>query len=388
MSYYKGQHPSLEGPNPDQERQKVIVRTSAVGIAGNLALSAAKIVIGLASNSIAILLDAVNNLRDALSSVITIIRMQLASKGPDRAHPYGYGRIEYLSTIIIGLAILIAGAVSAREAVLRIIEPEPTAYDAASLAVIGVMVVGKIALAWYFKRKGTETASDALLASATEARMDSLISASTLATALIYLATGMAFEAWLAALISLAIVKAGFDVLREAISKVLGQRVSGELSRAIKETVRPVDGVRGAYDLVLNDYGPQRLWGSVHVEIDGATTADRIDALSREIEKAVYCKHRVILHTVGIYSSNAQDEADPAIDRIRADIERIVRAYDEVIEMHGLFVSRATKTISFDIIVSCESSDCEGVYRAVVREASKRYPEYGFEVALDPDVSD
>ena len=99
MSYYKGQHPSLEGPNPDQERQEVIVRTSAVGIAGNLALSAAKIVIGLASNSIAILLDAVNNLRDALSSVITIIRMQLASKGPDRAHPYGYGRIE-----IAGLA--------------------------------------------------------------------------------------------------------------------------------------------------------------------------------------------------------------------------------------------------------------------------------------------
>ena len=111
-----------------------------------------------------------------------------------------------------------------------------------SLAVIGVMVVGKIALAWYFKRKGTETASDALLASATEARMDSLISASTLTTALIYLTTGMAFEAWLAALISLAIVKAGFDVLREAISKVLGQRVSGELPRAIKETVRPVDG--------------------------------------------------------------------------------------------------------------------------------------------------
>lgn len=388
MSYYKGQHPSLEDPSPDQERHVVIVRTSAVGIAGNLALSAVKIAIGLASNSIAILLDAVNNLRDALSSVITIIGMKLASKGPDRAHPYGYGRIEYLSTIIIGLAILLAGAVSAREAVGRIIEPEPAEYDGASLVVIGVMVIGKIALAWYFKRRGTETASDALLASATEARMDSLISASTLAAALVYLATGVAFEAWLGALISFAIVKAGFDVLREAISKVLGQRVSGELSRAIKETVRSVEGVRGAYDLVLNDYGPQRLWGSVHVEVDGATTADRIDALSREIEKAVYQKHRVILHTVGVYSSNAQDEADPAVERIRADIEQIVRAHDEVIEMHGLFVSRATKTISFDIIVSCEARDREGVYRAIVREACKRYPEYGFEVALDPDVSD
>jgi cation diffusion facilitator family transporter len=265
-------------------RDAVIVKTSIVGIVGNVLLAAFKAVIGVATNSVAITLDAVNNLSDALSSIITIVSTHLAHLSPNRKHPYGYGRVEYLATFIIAVLVMFAGFESLQQSIERIVQPEMPSYDVISLVIVGVAVVVKIVLGRYFVLKGKSVESSSLIASGTDASMDSVISASTLLAALIFVFTGVSLEAWLGAVISVVIVKAGVDIIRDAISKLLGERVSSELADKVRKIVCSVGGVHGAYDLLVTDFGPERLVGSVHVEVNEDVSAGEFDAITRTIQ--------------------------------------------------------------------------------------------------------
>lgn len=366
-------------------RARGIVRTSVVGIVANVLLAGFKAAVGFLSSSIAIVLDAVNNLSDAASSLITIVGTKLAGKDPDRDHPYGYGRIEYLTTIVIAALVLWAGFTSLSESVQRIFDPEVPNYSPVSLVIVAVAVVAKLVLGRYVKSQGVKLGSDSLVASGTDATMDAVISASTLVAALIFVFSGVSLEAWLGAVISVVIIKAGFDILREALGKILGERVDADLSKQVKATVAGIDGVLGAYDLVLNDYGPDRLTGSVHVEVDQGATASEIDAMTRRIQREVMDAHGVVLHTVGVYSTNVGDEAASAM---RSQVERIARAHDHVIETHGFYVDEAAGRASFDVIVDFEDPDRMGTYRAIVEEVERAFPAYAWRVTLDVDVSD
>ena len=169
----------------NEERSKVIVRTSIIGIIANVFLAAVKAVIGLAANSIAIVLDAVNNLSDALSSVITIIGAKIAGKKPDRKHPLGHGRVEYLSAMIVAAIVLYAGITSLIESVKKIIHPVTPDYSPVSLVIIAIAVVVKIVLGRYVKAQGEKVGSGSLIASGADAQFDAILSASVLASALI-----------------------------------------------------------------------------------------------------------------------------------------------------------------------------------------------------------
>ena len=244
-------------------REKTIVRTSIIGIVANVFLAAFKAVIGLAANSIAIVLDAVNNISDAGSSLITIIGTKLAGREPDKKHPFGYGRIEYLSAMIISVIVLYAGVTSFTESVKQIIHPETPDYSTLSLIIVGVAVVVKIVLGRYVKSIGKKVNSDSLVNSGEDATLDSVISASTLVAAAIFLIFGISLEAWLGAVISLVIIKSGVEMLKDTISQILGEKNDPELAREIKKTVTSFPGVHGAYDLVLNNYGPDAWNGSI-----------------------------------------------------------------------------------------------------------------------------
>lgn len=366
-------------------RDGQIVRTSVVGIVANILLAAFKAAVGLLSNSIAIVLDAVNNLSDAASSVITIVGTKLAGKRADRRHPYGYGRIEYLTTIIIAVIVLWAGITSLQESVQRITSPETPSYDVISLVIVAVGVGAKILLGLFTKRRGERLSSGSLVASGTDALTDSVLSAATLVAALVFVFTGVSLEAWLGAVISLVIVKAGIDMLREVLSKIIGERVEPETTKAIKRTVDSVEGVRGAYDLMLEDYGPDRLWGSIHVEVPDDMTAAQIDKVTREIQRKVYTEDDVLIHTVGIYSSNTQD--DTAAE-MRAYVLDLAEANEYVMELHGFYVDEATKHVSFDLVVSFDAPDRRAVVDRISEIVERRYPDYTFQVALDSDISD
>ena len=367
------------------ERTRQIVKVSVVGIVTNALLTAFKVFVGLVSNSIAIVLDAVNNLSDALSSIITIVGTKLANKAPNRNHPYGYGRVEYLTTVVIAVIVLTAGGTSLKESIEQIIQPQTPEYSTLSLIIVGVAVVVKVLLGTYFKKRGTSLDSDSLVASGQDALMDSVISVSTLVAALVFVFFGISLEAWLGVIISLFIVKAGFEIIKESTAKLLGERIGGDLSKDIKSTIQAIDGVHGAFDLILNDYGPHRLWGSVHVEVDDTFTAAQIDAMTRQIQNAVLTKHQVILHTVGIYSVNT----DEASSKLRSEVySAVTQKHSEVLEIHGFYLNPNKHEIQMDLVISFDAGDRKQLQQTIVDELTAQFPEYHFAIIVDSDISD
>ena len=369
----------------NENREKIIVRTSIIGILVNILLAAFKAVVGMLSHSIAVVMDAVNNLSDAMSSVITILGTKLAGKEPDKKHPLGYGRIEYLSAMIISVIVLYAGVSSLVESVKKILHPETPDYSATALLIIAVAVVAKIILGKFVKKKGTQVKSDSLVASGSDALNDSIISASTLAAAAIYLLFHISLEAWLGAFISAVIVKSGIDMLRDTVSEILGERVDTEVAQAVRDTICQTEGVRGAYDLIINNYGPNRQIGSVHIEVPDTMTVGELDNIEREVSKNVFQKHHIILTGISVYSMNV---ADKEAARVETGVRKILEEYPDVMQMHGFFLDDTERTMKFDIIISYDAQDRNQLYKEIVKKVQAAYPEYTPQVQLDFDISD
>ena len=366
-------------------REKTIVKTSIIGIIANVFLAGFKAVIGLLTNSIAIVLDAVNNISDAGSSLITIIGTKLAGREPDKKHPFGYGRIEYLSAMIISVIVLYAGITSFVESVKQIIHPETPEYNTVSLIIVAVAVVVKILLGRYVKAVGKKVTSDSLINSGEDATLDSVISASTLVAAGIFLIFGLSLEAWLGALISLVIIKSGIEMLKDTISQILGEKNDPELAKNIKKTVIGFPEVQGAYDLVLNNYGPDTWNGSIHIEVPDTYSADQLDLLIRNIQMAVYKQHQVILTAIGVYSVNTKDEEVIAMHR---KVREIVFSHPHVKQMHGFYLIKDKKALRFDLVISFDAEDRRAVYAAAVSDVQKAFPGYTLQTTMDTDFAE
>ena len=374
-----------QNPANGQTREKTIIKTSLIGIIANVFLAAFKAVVGLMSNSIAIVLDAVNNISDAGSSLITIVGTKLAGKEPDKKHPFGYGRIEYLSAMIISVIVLYAGITSFVESVKQIIHPETPDYNAASLIIVAVAVVVKILLGRYVKGVGEKVHSDSLINSGEDATLDAVISASTLVAAGIFLIFHVSLEAWLGAIISLVIIKSGVQMLRDTVSQILGERNDTELARSIYATVMSFPNVQGAYDLVLNNYGPDTWNGSIHIEVPDTYSASQLDQLIREITMKVLSDHHVLLTAIGVYSVNTQDEE---VIRTREQVRKIVFAHEHVLQMHGFYLLKEQKAMRFDIVISFDAKDRREVYANVIADVRKAFPDYELQVAMDTDFTE
>ncbi len=369
----------------EESREKTIIRTSIIGIVANVFLAGFKAVVGLMTHSIAIVLDAVNNISDAGSSLITIVGTKLAGKEPDKKHPFGYGRIEYLSAMIISVIVLYAGITSFVESVKQIVHPETPDYNAVSLVIVAVAVVVKILLGRYVKKTGVKVNSDSLINSGEDATLDSVISASTLVAAVIFLIFHVSLEAWLGAIISVVIIKSGIEMLRDTISQILGERNDAELARSIKKTVTGFPDVRGAYDLVLNNYGPDSWNGSIHIEVPDTYSADQLDRLIRNIQTTVYKQHNVILTAIGVYSVNTKDEE---VIETQKKVSEIVFSHQYVRQMHGFYMTKDPKTLRFDVVISFDAKDRRAVFSEVVADVQKTFPDYQLQAAMDTDFSE
>ena len=369
----------------EESREKIIIRTSIIGIIANVFLAAFKAVVGLVTHSIAIVLDAVNNISDAGSSLITIIGTKLAGRDPDKKHPFGYGRIEYMSAMIISVIVLYAGITSFVESVKQIIHPETPEYTPASLIIVAVAVVVKILLGRYVKSVGEKVNSDSLINSGEDATLDSIISASTLAAAVIFMVFHISLEAWLGAIISIIIIKSGIEMLRDTISQLLGERNDPDLAKEIKKTVTSFPEVRGAYDLVLNNYGPDTWNGSIHIEVPDTFTADQLDQLLRNIQMTVYKEHNVILTAIGVYSVNTRD---PEVIETQKKLKEIVFAHKYVTQMHGFYLMKEEKALRFDLVVSFDAEDRHAVFEETLADVQKAFPGYKLIAAMDTDFSE
>ena len=378
--------------NETENRQKVIVRTSIIGIAANIVLSAFKAFVGFATNSIAVTLDAVNNLSDALSSVITIVGAKLSNKLPDKKHPLGYGRIEYLSAMVVAAIVLYAGGTSAVESVKKIIHPEAADYSTVSLVIIASAVVVKLVLGKFVKRQGERVNSGALVASGADALFDAILSLSVLASAIVFILTGISLEAYVGLVISGFIIKSGIGMLIETLDDILGKRADGDLVKKIKALLTEEPQVRGAYDVILNNYaydvilnnyGPDKFLGSVHLELPDTMTVEEVDVLTRRVQARVLKETGVILTGVGVYSHNTKnDEAA----KIRSNVLKLVKEHPWALQLHGFYVNLEDRTMRFDVVMNFEINPQEGL-DILHKEISEAYPDYDLHIAADIDAS-
>lgn len=368
--------------NEQNIREKAIVRTSIIGILANIFLAGFKAVVGLTANSIAVILDAVNNLSDAASSVITIVGTKLGAKQPDKKHPLGYGRIEYLSSMIIAAIVLYAGITSLTESVKKIITPETADYSVLSLVIISVAVVVKIILGLYVKKQGKKHNSGALSASGSDALFDAVLSASVLASAVVYLIWGVSLEAYVGAVISVFIIKAGIEMMIETVNDILGKRSDKEEVSRIKKLICKEPEVRGAYDLLIFNYGPNKNYASVHLELPDTMTVDEVDALTRRVQAKVYLETGVVLTGVGVYSYNTSNDE---IGKMRNTVQKAVLSHDWALQLHGFYVDTVNKTMRFDTVVSFDIEKTEAV-RILTEEIQALYPDYSLMIVPDIDA--
>ena len=366
-------------------RIKSIFRASIVAIIVNVSIGIFKLMVGFITKSIAITMDAINNFTDAGSSFITMLSTGLASKDADKKHPFGYGRTEYLGTLLIAVLILYAGVTAFVEAVKSIINPETAEYSAVTLAIVIVAIFAKVALTIYITRVGKKVNSDSLIAAGKESTGDIAISIATVAAAFIYIITDLSVEAYLAAGIALFIIKAGVDVLIETVSKLLGTGADASIVVDIKKAIAEYDEVAGAYDLVLHNYGPDAYLGSVHIEVEDTMPISRLDALTREIQEDIVKRFGVYLSAIGVYSVNTKDAATIAI---REDVKTIVMATEYVKQSHGFYLDTDKKTMRFDIVVSFAAGDRRIVYQEVVKKIKNKYPDYSVIVGMDLDYNE
>lgn len=364
-------------------REKMIIRTSIIGIFANLFLAAFKAAVGLLSHSIAIVLDAVNNLSDALSSVITIVGTKLAGKRPDKKHPLGYGRIEYLSAMVVAAIVLYAGITAGVESVRKLFEPETPDYSIVTLIVVGAAVVVKLVLGRYVKSVGECVHSSALIASGSDASFDAVLSVATLACAILYLLVGVQLEAVVGVVISLVIIKAGVEMLAETLDDILGKRMEPEFLSEIRKTIHEDPDVQGVFDLILHSYGPDRIIGSVHVEVQDTMDAESIDQMERRIADQVFLKHGVLLTGIGIYAYNTKNDA---VKEMRTAVTRIVMEHGNVLQMHGFYADTEKKTAAFDIIIDYGYEDRDDLYAHITQDIREAYPDWTFRITMDIDV--
>ena len=368
-----------------EARNKKIIKTSIIGIIANFILVIFKVAVGFLSGSIAIILDAVNNLSDTLSSIVTIAGVKFANRAPDKNHPLGHGRFEYLGAAIIATVISYIGFTAIFESIGKIINPNEVNYTFITFLVVSVSVIIKILIGRYYKKIAKQVDSDSLKNSGFDAMMDALISAATIVAGFIYVIWGISIEAYLATLISVFIIYSGFRMLRESFSVILGERVDSDLSRRIKQAICEIDGVYGAYDLLIHDYGTGRSYASVNIDVLDTLSVVEVDDISREVRRLVGQRFRIYVSSVGIFPINTKDKHTV---EVRNNIKAMMLMNDHIRQIHGFRIDEKAKEITFDVVIDFSVEDQNALRRRIIKELKRVYPDYHFVISIDLDFSD
>lgn len=365
-------------------RFKDIIVTSVIGIIVNVLLGVIKIIVGTVANSVAVISDAINNFGDSLSSLVTIIAMAISGRGATRKHPFGFGRIEYFSSMLISVLILVTGGEFLIESVKKILHPEATAYTPVTLVLLIVAIVAKILLGLYTKRSGTKLNSPNLIASGQDALSDAIITGVTLLAAVVSLIwPGLHIDGWVGAVVSIFVIKAGLEILLDVISKLLGERPSIELADKIMEEILNTDGVHGAYDLILHNYGPNVFIGDVNIELEDTMTIEEAYVITKPLNVKLLREYGVFMY-FGFYSINT---TDPEIVAMREFLYSHARCMKDILQIHAFYVNKERKFMSFDVVFDFDCKDQYAVEQELRRILKEQYPDYRVEMLPDKDYT-
>lgn len=335
------------------ERTGIINRTAILGIVVNVLIAGVKIAAGLLASSVAIVSEGVNNAADALTSVLTMVGTRLAGRHPDAKHPFGYGRIEYLTGLVVAVVIIVSGVQMLIESVKLIFRPEELSISYVSLTIVAVSAVVKFFLGLYTIARGRVAKSDALVGVGLECRGDSYISIITIGVAVVFLLTGVSLDAYAGVVMSAIILKAGVEVLLKIVSELIGRPGEKELATKIYQLVRATPGVVGAADMMLHNYGPNAWSGSVNVEIDHAKSVGEVYAMLHELQLGIMHEEHVTM-VFGVY---AVDDDHVETRRIRRTILEYVKAHEHVKSFHAVYLEPGTNRLYCDLVVDYELAD-------------------------------
>jgi len=349
-----------------------------VGIALNILLFAGKLLAGILSDSIAITADAFNNLSDAGSSVVTLLGFHLAGQKPDQEHPFGHGRMEYLSGLAVSILILLMGIELGKSSIEKIFHPEPVTFNLLALLILLASIFAKLYMFLYNRSVGKKIQSAALSATATDSLSDSISTAAVLLATLVGHFTSLQIDGWAGAVVALLILKSGIDAVKDTISPLLGQPPSPEFVAEIESLVMAHEEVCGIHDLVVHDYGPGRCMISLHAEVpasgDIMALHDIIDNIERELSRKL--NSSAVIHMDPIVTD------DGLTTQTKQRVEKLVHAIDDQISIHDFrMVTGPTHTnLIFDAVVPHHFRLSDKEVAAKIREAIQALDENFFAV--------
>ena len=365
------------------ERSKKIVMVSIIGILVNVALGVIKIIVGRAAHSVAVTSDAVNNFADSISSLVTIITMLIVGRGATRKHPFGFGRVEYFSSIIISVLVLFTGGQFMVESIKKIIHPAATSYTNVAIILLGVAIAAKIGLGLYTRSAGKSANSPNLIASGQDALSDAILTAVTLAGALLSRFAGLNIDGWIGAVVSLFVLKSGFDILKDVINKLMGERPSAALGDKIMEDILAEPAVKGAYDLILHNYGPDIYIGNVNVELDEDMSIREAYEVLKPLNIRLVDKYGIFVY-FGFYALNTHDEKTMDMEK---NVKETLLKDPDILQVHAFYVDEEKKFISFDVVVAFTVKEPYLKTGEIIKTVEGMYPGYEVRTTADRDFS-
>ncbi len=333
----------------ERVRRAYGVVCGAVGIVLNIALCCAKAVIGSMAGSVAIVTDAVNNLADAGSSVISIVGFKMAGRKPDPEHPFGHGRIEYVAGLIISIIVIVLGVEMGKSSVSKIIEPMDIFTSKQVFLCLEISIAVKIYMYLYNKRYGDRTHSPTMLATAVDSFTDAIATTGVLVSVIVFEFTGIVVDGWCGLIVSVFIIYSGVKSVKATVDPLLGERPDPEYVRIIEKYVLAQKGVLGMHDLIIHNYGPGRSMISLHVEVPANISMvdahDTVDNIERKLKEVLNCE--CIIHMDPIVMN------DSVTARMREFVSIIVNDVDPSLSIHDFrMVQGSTHTnLIFDLVI-------------------------------------
>ncbi|MEG1964838.1 MAG: cation diffusion facilitator family transporter [Oscillospiraceae bacterium] len=329
---------------------------SIVGILVNLLLFSSKFLIGTIFNSISIVGDAINNLSDAGSCIVTIISFKLSSRPDDHEHPFGHARIEYIASLAVALTVIILGFELIKNSITKILNPTEISFNFIMVIVLSLSVLAKLWLYYFNKNLGNKISSTMMLAAAADSLSDVLATSAVIVSTVLSPVLKFSLDGWMGAIVSILIFKAGFEIIKDALDKLLGGSPSAKVVSLIHNFVCSYDGIYGIHDLVVHDYGPTKTFASLHAEVDARVDALVSHDIIDNIEQDILHKHKIhlVIHMDPIVTD------DPETNQVRKDISQLATDIYKGLTVHDLRMVKGEThcNIIFDVVVpyDCKES--------------------------------
>lgn len=357
--------------------------TSSVGIGVNLLLALMKFLLGLMTGSLAVTADAANNLSDAFGSIVSFVSVRMAKRPRDKEHPFGHGRMEYIGALGVGALIVVMGLSLLKEGVTSIFHPEPLRLSALVIVLMGLSVLVKCWLYFFYRKLGLRIGSAPLLAAAKDSLSDVLATGAVMVSMGLQLAFGWTADGVMGVVVALFVLKAGVDVCRDTVGLLLGEKADPEKAKRLRELLMGYDGVLGVHDLVLHDYGPGRAMASAHAEVsaksDIVAIHEVIDRAEREISEKLNIP--ICIHMDPIVTD------DPVANEVKAKLEAFLRETDPRLSMHDFRVVPGREHINliFDCVLPGDFKDKDLVARSLAALAKTIDPRYACVIQFDSE---